>query len=59
MKRTFDGVISKKEQQEIRDFISTILVLPESDRAILMTYAKAYKVRMEVEEENKRKDRGA
>ena len=57
MKRTFDGVISKKEQQEIRELVSILLVLPESDRMLIASNVNILKSRQDIEKA--RKGRGA
>ena len=57
MKRTFDGVISKKEQQEIRELVSVLLLLPESDRMLIASNVNILKSRQDIEKA--RKGRGA
>lgn len=42
-------IISKKEQEEIKEFVSTLLLLPKEDRAILLSNANAFKVRSDIE----------
>ena len=41
--------VSKEEQEEIKEFISTLLLLPKEDRAILLSNANAFKVRRDIE----------
>lgn len=41
--------IPKEEQEEIREFISTLLVLPKEDRAVLLSNANAFRVRRDIE----------
>ena len=41
--------ISKEEQEEIKEFISTLLVLPKEDRAVLLSNANAFRVRRDIE----------
>lgn len=41
--------VSQDEQEEIREFLSTILLLPKEDRAILLSNANAFKVRRDIE----------
>lgn len=48
--------IPKEEQEEIREFISTLLVLPKEDRAVLLSNANAFRVRRDIEM-SKRKER--
>ena len=42
-------IISKKEQEEIKEFVSTLLLLPKEDRAILLSNANAFKARSDIE----------
>lgn len=42
-------VVPQNEQEEIREFLSTILLLPKEDRAILLSNANAFKVRRDIE----------
>lgn len=42
-------VLQKDEEEEIREFISTILLLSKEDRAILLSNANALKVRRDLE----------
>lgn len=41
--------IPKEEQEEIKEFISTLLVLPKEDRAVLLSNANAFRVRRDIE----------
>lgn len=41
--------ISKDDQEEIKEFISLILLLSKEDRAILLSNANAFKVRKDIE----------
>ncbi|MCI8719091.1 MAG: hypothetical protein HFH64_13290 [Lachnospiraceae bacterium] len=41
--------ISKDEQEEIKEFISILLLLSQEDRAILLSNANAFKVRGDIE----------
>lgn len=45
----FEMVISKDEQEEIKEFISTLLLLSKEDRAVLLSNANAFKVRSDIE----------
>lgn len=44
-----NGILPNDEQEEIKEFISTILLLPKEDRAILLSNANALKVRRDIE----------
>lgn len=46
-------VIPKSEQEEIKEFVSTLLLLPKEDRAILLSNANAFKVRRDIERAKK------
>lgn len=46
---TLDVVIPKKDQEDIKEFISTLLLLPKEDRAVLLSNANAFKVRSDIE----------
>lgn len=46
-------VIPKSEQEEIKEFVSTLLVLPKEDRAVLLSNANAFKVRKDIERAKK------
>lgn len=41
--------IPKDEQEEIKEFVSTLLLLPKEDRAVLLSNANAFKVRRDIE----------
>lgn len=45
--------VPQDEQDEIREFLSTILLLPKEDRAILLSNANAFKVRRDIERARK------
>ena len=45
----FEMAIPKEEQEEIKEFISTLLVLPKEDRAVLLSNANAFRVRRDIE----------
>lgn len=49
MAEVLEMLIPKDEQEEIKEFISTILLLPKEDRAILLSNANAFKVRRDIE----------
>jgi len=42
-------VIPENEQEEIKEFVSTLLILPKEDRAVLLSNANAFKVRRDIE----------
>lgn len=49
MEDIFKIVVPQDEQEEIREFIATILLLPKEDRAVLLSNANAFKVRRDIE----------
>lgn len=49
MADVLENVISKEEQEEIKELVSTLLILPKEDRAILLSNANAFKVRRDIE----------
>lgn len=46
-------VTDKDEQEEIKEFISTIILLPKEDRAVLLSNANALRVRRDIEKARK------
>lgn len=42
-------VVPKDEQEEIKEFVATLLLLPKEDRAVLLSNANAFKVRRDIE----------
>lgn len=46
--------IPKDEQEEIKEFVSTLLLLPKEDRAVLLSNANAFKVRRDIEKARRR-----
>lgn len=42
-------VVPTDEQEEIKELISTLLLLPKEDRAVLLSNANAFKVRRDIE----------
>lgn len=46
---TLEKIISKEDQEEIKEFISTLLLLPQEDRAVLLSNANAFRVRRDIE----------
>lgn len=49
MAEVLEMLIPKDKQEEIKEFISIILLLPKEDRAILLSNANAFKVRRDIE----------
>lgn len=41
--------IPKDEQEEIKEFVAALLLLPKEDRAVLLSNANAFKVRRDIE----------
>lgn len=50
-----DMVIPNSEQEEIKEFISTLLLLPKEDRAVLLSNANAFRVRRDIEKAKEEK----
>lgn len=48
-----DIAMSDKEREEIKEFVSVLLLLPEEDRAILLSNANAFKTRRDIEKARK------
>lgn len=48
--------IAQDEQEEIKDFLSILLVLPKEDRAVLLSNANAFRVRRDLEKAMSSKD---
>lgn len=44
-----ERIIPKDEQEEIKEFVATLLLLPKEDRAVLLSNAYAFKVRRDIE----------
>ena len=49
MAEVLEMLIPKDEQEEIKEFVSTILLLSKEDRAVLLSNANAFKVRRDIE----------
>lgn len=49
MSDLIEMTIPKDEQEEIKEFVSTLLLLPKEDRAVLLSNANAFKVRRDIE----------
>lgn len=48
-----DVIVSKEEQDEIKEIISLFILLSKEDRAILLSIAGAFKVRRDMEKSKK------
>ena len=46
-------IVPQNEQEEIKEFVSALLLLPKEDRAILLANANAFKVRSDIERARK------
>ena len=53
MSDVLDMVVPQDEQEEIKEFVSTLLLIPKEDRAILLANASAFKVRRDIERARK------
>ena len=53
MTDVLEKAVSKEEQEEIKEFVSTLLLLPKEDRAVLLSNANALKVRRDIERARK------
>lgn len=53
MPNLLDLTIPKEEQEEIKEFVATLLLLPKEDRAVLLSNANAFKVRRDIEKARK------
>lgn len=42
-------IISEEEQEEIKEFVSVLVLLPKEDRAVLLSNANALKTRNDIE----------
>ena len=49
MQDILSATLSKKEKEEIKEFVSVLLLLPAEDRAILLSNANAFKTRRDIE----------
>ncbi len=49
MKDLIEMTIPEDEQEEIREFVATLILLPKEDRAVLLSNANAFKVRRDIE----------
>lgn len=56
MKNEIKKIISKDEQEEIKEFISILLLLPAEDRAILLSNANAFKTRRDIEKAREKEE---
>ena len=46
-----EKIITKEEQEEIKEFISIVLTLPTTDKVILLSNAKAFKTLRDIEKQ--------
>lgn len=46
---TLGMLVPKDEQEEMKEFISVVLLLPKEDRAVLLSNANALRVRSDIE----------
>ena len=53
MTDVLEKTVSKEEQEEIKEFVSTLLLLPKEDIAVLLSNANALKVRRDIERARK------
>lgn len=53
MSDVLDMVVPQDEQEEIKEFVSTLLLISKEDRAILLANANAFKVRRDIERARK------
>lgn len=58
MADSLEMVLPAAEKEEIKEFVSILLVLSKEDRAILLSNANAFKVRMELEKLKNNKSAG-
>lgn len=49
MSDVLDMIVPQEEQEEIKEFVSTLLLLPKEDRAVLLSNANAFRVRRDIE----------
>ena len=55
MDNLLERTVSKNEQEEIKEFMSILILLPAEDRAVLLSNANAFKVRRDIEKARKTK----
>lgn len=53
MFKELEQVMPKEEQEELKEFLSVLIVLPKEDRAVLLSNANAFRVRNDVEKSKK------
>lgn len=49
MNNRLNNEIPKEVQEEVEELVSTVILLPKEDRAILLSNASALKVRCDIE----------
>lgn len=47
--KALEMILPKDEQEEIKEFVSTLLLLSKEDRAVLLSNANALRVRRDIE----------
>ena len=47
--KALEMILPKDEQEEIKEFVSTLLVLAKEDSAVLLSNANALRVRRDIE----------
>ena len=47
-------VVPKEEQEEVKEFISTLMLLTKEDKATLLSNAHAFKIRNDMEKSRQR-----
>ncbi len=53
MSNLLETILTKDEKEEIKEIISTLILLPKEDRLILLSNANAFKVRRDIEKARK------
>ena len=53
-KKDVSEVLSGEDIEEIKEFVSILLLLPAEDRAILLSNANAFKTRRDIEKARER-----
>lgn len=48
MADVLDKVLTDEEKKEVKELVSTLLILSKEDRAILLANANAFKIRNEI-----------
>lgn len=53
MAKLLEQIISDDEREEIKEFISILILLPKEDRAVLLSNATVLKIRNDLEKADK------